>query len=150
MHSRRGIDPTATPAPAPVADAPKGGAFGLGFEKDVPKAFSPLAFATSAVVASRLAHDVIYHGVTLQSLKVVLAGFAVLVIAIRVAPLLALVGPLAAAKRRALLDCGALVGEHGRLLRRRWILGEAPKGDALLSTQVPIKEILKKIVGALL
>ena len=172
------------------------GAGGLGFLKDMPKAFSLLAFATSAVVASRLAHDVIYHGVSLLSLKVVLGGFVVLVIAICIAPLLALVRPLAAAKRRALLEYGALVGEHGRLVRRRWILGEPPADDALLqapeigpvadtlalyeavrrmkpvpfgkstllgiavptlipilvllSTQVPIKEVLKKIVGALL
>jgi hypothetical protein len=172
------------------------GAGGLGFLKDVPKAFSLLAFATSAVVASRLAHDVIYHGVTLQSLKTVLACFVVLVVVICVAPLLALAGPLAAAKRRALLEYGALIGKHGRLVRRRWILGEAPADDGLLqaaeigpvadtlamyeavgrmravpfgkstllgiaiptlipivvllSTQVPIKEVLKKIVGALL
>ena len=172
------------------------GAGGLGFMKDLPKAFSLLAFATSAVVASRLAHDVIYHGLTLQSLKVVLTAFVVLVVAICVAPLLALAGPLAAAKRRALLEYGALVGKHGRLVRQRWILGEAPADDALLqapeigpvadtlalyeavgrmkavpfgkstlvaiavptlvpivvllSTQVPIKEVLKKIVGALL
>jgi hypothetical protein len=148
------------------------GAGGLGFVKDMPKAFSLLAFATSAVVASRLAHDVIYHGVTLQSLKVVLTGFVALVVVICVAPLLALAGPLAAARRRALLEYGALVGEHGRLVRRRWILGETPADDALLqapeigpvadtlalyeailvllSTQVPIKDVLKKIVGALL
>ena len=172
------------------------GAGGLGFLKDLPKAFSLLAFATSAVVASRLAHDVIYHGVPLISLKVVLTGFVLLVIFVCIAPLLALVRPLAAAKRRALLEYGALVGEHGRLVRRRWILRETPADDALLrapeigpvadttaiyeavrrmrplpfgkstllgiavptlvpilvllSTQVPIKEILKKILGALL
>jgi hypothetical protein len=169
---------------------------GLGFAKDIPKAFSLFAFAVSAVVASRLAHDVIYHGVSVLSLKVVLGGFVALVVGICIAPLLALVGPLAAAKRRALLEYGALVGEHGRLVRRRWILGEKPADDALLqaveigpvadtlalyeavgrmkavpigkstllgiaiptlipivaliSTQVPIKEVLKKIVGALL
>ncbi len=172
------------------------GAGGLGFLKDLPKAFSLLAFATSAVVASRLAHEVIYHEVSLLSLKVVLSGFVLLVVVICIAPLLALVGPLAAAKRRGLLEYGALVGEHGRLVRRRWILREAPEDDALLqapeigpvadtlalyeavarmkpvpfgkstllgiavptlipilvllSTQVPIKEVLKKIVGALL
>jgi hypothetical protein len=148
------------------------------------------------VVASRLAHDVIYHGVAVQSLKVVLTGFVVLVVVICIAPLLALAAPLAAAKRRALLEYGALVGKHGRLVRQRWILGEAPTDDAvlqapeigpvadtlalyeavgrmkavpfgkstllgiavptlipilvLLSTQVPIKDVLKKIVGALL
>ena len=172
------------------------GAGGLGFVKDLPKAFSLLAFATSAVVASRLAHDVMYHGVTVQSLKGVLGAFVVLLIVICVAPLLALAGPLAKAKRRALLEYGALVGKHGRLVRQRWILGEAQADDALLqapeigpvadtlalydavrrmrplpfgkstllalavpalvpilvllSTQVPIKEVLKKIVGALL
>lgn len=169
---------------------------GLGFVKDIPKAFGLLAFATSAVVASRLAHDVIYHGVAVQSLKGVLGAFVVLVVVVCVAPLLALAPPLARAKRRGLLEYGALVGEHGRLVRRRWILGEKPADDALLqapeigpvadaqvlydavrrmrpvpfgkstliglavptlvpilvllSTQVPIKEVLKKIVGALL
>ena len=172
------------------------GAGGLGFMKDMPKAFSLLAFATSAVVASRLAHDVMYHDVSLMSLKVVLGGFVVLVVVICIAPLLALARPLAAAKRRALLDYGALVGKHGRLVHRRWIRGETTADDALLqapeigpvadtlalyeavgrmkavplgkstllgiavptlipivvllSTQVPIKEVLKKIVGALL
>jgi hypothetical protein len=172
------------------------GAGGLGFLKDMPKAFSLFAFAISAVLASRLAHDVMYHDVSVLSLKVVLAGFVLLVVAVCVAPLLALVGPLAAAKRRALLEYGALVGEHGRRVRRRWILRETPEDDALLqapeigpvadtaaiyeavsrmravpfgkstllgiavptllpilvllSTQVPIKEVLKKIVGALL
>jgi len=147
-------------------------------------------------VASRLAHDVLYHGVTLTSLKLVLTGFVVIVVALCVAPLLALAGPLAAAKRRALLEYGALVGKHGRLVRQRWILGEPPAEEpllqapeigpvadtlalydavrrmnvvpfgkstvlgiavptlipiiVLLSTKVPIKEVLKKIVGALL
>jgi len=169
---------------------------GLGFVRDMPKAFSLMAFAVSAVVASRLAHDVIYHDVSIQSLKGVLGGFVLIVVVLCVAPLLALVGPLAAAKRRALLDYGALIGRHGRLVRQRWILGEAPVEDGLLqapeigpvadtltvyeavrsmrpvpfgkstliaiavptllpilvllSTQVPIKEVLKKIVGALL
>ena len=172
------------------------GAGGLGFVKDMPKAFSLLAFATSAVVASRLAHDVMYHDVSLLSLKVVLGGFVVMVIAVCVAPLLALARPLAAAKRRGLLEYGALVGKHGRLVRQRWILGETLADDGLiqapeigpvadtlalydavrrmqavpigkstvigiaiptlvpilvlLSTQVPIKEVLKKIIGALL
>ncbi len=172
------------------------GAGGLGFVKDMPKAFSLMAFAVSAVVSSRLAHDVIYHDVSLQSLQAVLVGFVVLVVVICIAPLFALVAPLAAAKRRALLEYGALVGQHGRLVRQRWILGETLADDsllqaqeigpvadtvglyeavvrmkplpfgkstllgiavptlipivALLSTQFPIKEVLKKIVGALL
>jgi hypothetical protein len=100
------------------------GAGGLGFLKDMPKAFSLLAFATSAVVASRLAHDVMYHGVTLMSLKVVLTGFVVLVVAICSAPA-GLARPLAAAKRRA-LSVQRPRRQTGRMVRQRWILGEAP------------------------
>jgi hypothetical protein len=40
--------------------------------------------------------------------------------------------PLAAVKRRALLEYGTLVAEHGRLVRRRWILREAVEHDAPL------------------
>jgi hypothetical protein len=173
------------------------GAGGLGFLKDLPKAFGLPAFAASAVVASRLAHDVLLHDVSLASLKTVLAGFVVLTVLLCVAPLLAVAGRLAAAKRRGLLEYGALVGEHGRLVRRRWILNEKVPAEAtllhapeigpvadtialydavgrmkpvpfgkstvlgilvptlvpilvLLSTQMPFKEVLKKIAGALL
>jgi len=47
------------------------------------------------------------------------------------APLLVFAGPLAAAKKRAELEYGALVGRHGDLVRKRWILRE-PIGDASL------------------
>jgi len=172
------------------------GAGGLGFLSELPKAFSLFAFATSAVLTSRLAHDVLYHGVSVLSLKGMLVGFLVLVTAICVSPLLPLARVLASAKRRALLEYGALIGQHGRLVRRRWILGESSGDDgvlqapeigpvadtlaiyeavrrmkpvpfgkstlfgiavptlipilALLSTQVPIKDVLMKIVGGIL
>jgi hypothetical protein len=167
------------------------GAGGLGFVKDMPKAFSLLAFATSAVVASRLAHDVIYHGVTVQSLKGVLGAFVCWSLRTSVSRLSSPSG--APASRPA--DTAPWSAAR-RLVRRRWILGEKPADDALLqapeigpvadtlalyeavsrmkpvpfgkstllgiavptlipilvliSTQVPIKEVLKKIVGALL
>jgi hypothetical protein len=120
----------------------------------------------------------------------------VVLVGICLAPLLAFIGPLAAAKRRALLEYGALVGEHGRLVRRRWILGETVAEDRVLqapelgpvadtqtlyeavkkmrvmpvgksslsaialpalipiallfSLQIPIKDLLMKLVGTLL
>jgi hypothetical protein len=172
------------------------GAGGLGFLERLPKAFSLFAFAISAVLASRLAHAVVYHGVNVQSLKGLLVVFLAVLIGICLAPLLTFIGPLAAAKRRALLEYGVLVGEHGRLVRRRWILGETEADDPVLqapelgpvadtltlyeavkkmrvmpigkpsllaiafpalipiamlfSIQVPIKDLLMKIVGTLL
>jgi hypothetical protein len=38
-------------------------------------------------------------------------------------PLLAFTGPLKSAKKRALMEYGALVGRHGRLVHERWIEG---------------------------
>lgn len=172
------------------------GAGGLGFLERLPTAFSLFSFAVSAVLSSRLAHSVVYHGVGVQSLKGVFAVFLIVILAICIAPLLSFIGPLAAAKRQALLEYGALIGEHGRLVRRRWILGETdlddrvlqapelgPVADTLtlyeavkkmrvapvgkpallavavpalipilgvLSIQIPIKDLLKQIVGTLL
>ncbi|MBS1213776.1 MAG: hypothetical protein H6R26_2393 [Proteobacteria bacterium] len=168
---------------------------GLGFLEKLPMAFSLFAFALSAVIASRLAHEVIYHGVHVQSLKAQVGLFLVVLILLCLAPLIVFIPVLARAKRRALIDYGALVGEHGRLVHRRWILREklddqplleapeigpvadtvslyesvarmrvAPIGKsallaialpaaipmlALFATEVPIKELLMKVLGTL-
>jgi hypothetical protein len=111
------------------------GAGGLGFLGRLPSAFSLFAFAVSAVLSSRLAHGVVYHGADLQALKTMLTVFLVLLVAICLAPLLTFIGPLARARRRALLEYGTLIGNHGRLVRRRWILGETEVDDPLLHAE---------------
>jgi hypothetical protein len=106
---------------------------GLGFLGRFPKAFQPVVFAASAVLASGWAHQALYHGVPAQSLRAPMITFVVLVSLLVLAPLLVFVPPLLAAKRRALLEYGRLVGRHGRLVRRRWILGETVVDDGLLA-----------------
>ena len=108
---------------------------GLGFLERLPKAFSLFAFALSAVLASRLAHDVIYHGVHVMSLKLEVVVFLILLVILCLTPLMVFIPKLAAAKKQALLDYGALVGEHGRLVHRRWILGESLDDPSLLEAQ---------------
>lgn len=108
---------------------------GLGFLEKLPSAFSLFALAVSSVLASRLAHQVVYHGVHVQSLKGMLAAFLIIMTGLCLTPLLVFIGPLAAAKRQALLEYGTLVGQHGRLVRRRWILGETLDDDSLLDAQ---------------
>lgn len=107
---------------------------GLGFLEKLPMAFSPFAFAfaVSAVVASRLAHEVVYHGAHVQSMKPLAVVFLVAIVLLCLAPLLVFIPTLSGAKRRAVLEYGALVGEHGRLVRRRWISGEPPQEHPLL------------------
>jgi hypothetical protein len=105
---------------------------GLGFLESMPAAFSLVILALSAVFAAGWAHDVLYHGVNVASLKVPVAGFLVLVALVFLAPLLMFGAPLRRAKRAALLEYGALVADHGRKVHRRWIEKKPVEDDALI------------------
>jgi hypothetical protein len=97
---------------------------GLGFLVGFPVAFAPVVLALSAVTAAMLAHDVVHHGVSVKTLHLQMAAFAVTVVIVFLLPMLAFAGALSRAKRQALLDYGALVGQHGRLVHQRWIEGK--------------------------
>lgn len=105
---------------------------GLGFLEDIPMIFSPVVLAMSAVIASRWAHDVLYHQIQLNSLKIPLAVFVVAMMIMFLAPLTFFSRSLRRLKGHSLLDYGALVGKHGRLVRRRWIVGEEISEPPLL------------------
>jgi hypothetical protein len=97
---------------------------GLGFLEDFPAIFSPVVFAISAVIASRWGHDVLYHQAQVASFKVPLAVFVISMLVLFLAPLTFFSRSLRRLKHHSLLDYGALVGQHGRLVRRRWIASE--------------------------
>ena len=105
---------------------------GLGFVEKFPMAFFLVTLALSSVIASRWMHDMVYHDLTLASFKAPFVAFVVLWSALLLLPLLMLAPRLAAMKRQALRQYGALIGEHGRLVHRRWILGEPVPPTELL------------------
>jgi hypothetical protein len=169
---------------------------GMGFSAYLPVAFSPVVLGIGCVLGAHWAHDLVYHDATVQAIKWQMGAFVVVALLLFLSPLLAFAGPLGRAKRQALLDYGALVGAHGRLVRRRWIEGREIEDDAVLGApelgpvadtatlyeavenmrpiplskrtvaplalaavlpmlvvvaiQVPIVEILKKLLGALI
>jgi hypothetical protein len=106
---------------------------GLGFIESTPAAFALVILAFSAVASAGWAHDVLYHGVNVMSLKVPVAVFLVFVATMFLSPLVVFAGPLRRLKRVALLDYGALVADHGRTVHRRWIEKRAVEDDALIS-----------------
>lgn len=106
---------------------------GLAFLEEMPAAFSLVVLACSAVIASRWAHDVLYHSVHVGSLRLPAIAFLVLVLLVFLAPLFVFAPRLARTRRIALHEYGALVGEHGRLVRRRWIERRPITDEALLS-----------------
>ncbi|MCU0736389.1 MAG: hypothetical protein MUF20_12885 [Methylotetracoccus sp.] len=109
------------------------GAGGLRFIERFPRAFSPVLLGISSVMAAKWAHDVVYHGTDVQSLRVNMISLAVVLLVIFSAPYLMWIGRLLSAKKQALLDYGALVGDHGRLVRRRWIEKGAVDDEAILA-----------------
>ncbi|MGH7332602.1 MAG: hypothetical protein ACREKS_07600 [Candidatus Rokuibacteriota bacterium] len=109
------------------------GCGGLGFLQTLPTAFAPVILAASTVLAARWGHDVLYHALPVESLRVSMGLFVVLVLLLFLAPLLVFVPKLAALRRQSLLAYGALVGRHGHLVEQRWIRGEAVEDRGLLA-----------------
>jgi len=105
---------------------------GLGFLETLPGAFAPVTFALSAMLASRWAHEIVYHGQTLNMLKLPAATFVIVwSLLLLLVPFVPFVPELHAAKRTALLSYSVLMAEQGRLVRRRWVDGTT-KVDAPL------------------
>lgn len=109
------------------------GAGGLGFLERFPQPFSPVLLAISVVASAKWAHDMLYHGKDIRLLQSDMIGLALVLLLIFGAPYLVWVGTLLRARKRALLEYGALVGEHGRLVRRRWIDKDTVDDDKLLA-----------------
>ena len=97
---------------------------GLGFLEDIPLIFSPVIFASSAVLASRWGHEVFYHDVDVYSFAIPLGVYVAIIVILFLGPLVVFTPILHRFKRRSLLEYGALVGQHGRLVKRRWIYQE--------------------------
>jgi hypothetical protein len=105
---------------------------GVSFVERLTFVFSPVAFAVSAVAAAAFAHEVLYQGATVAFIKGELIATAVLVSAVFLAPFVPLAMPLGKIKRDGIRDYGRIVGRHGRLVHRRWILGEEIGEPAIL------------------
>jgi hypothetical protein len=106
---------------------------GLGFAESFPLLFAPVVLAIGAVLAAGWAHDVVYHGLDVHSLRVEMAAFLAISLALFLSPVFAFAAPLRRAKKQALLDYGALVGRHGRLVHERWIEGRTVRDEPVLA-----------------
>lgn len=105
---------------------------GLGILEHFPKIFAPVVLACAMVVAGKMAHDVIYKGVYVESLEMLMIAFVILALAVFLSPQFVFIGPLVRAKKRALLDYGVLINVFGKLVHERWIEGKDTKDHPLL------------------
>ena len=97
------------------------GVAGLGFLEYYPRAYALVGLSISSVIASGWAHDVVYHGQDVHALFKFVGALIVAWLIVLLLPLMVFCPQLIAAKRRAKEEYGRIVGEHGRLVRERWI-----------------------------
>ena len=105
---------------------------GLGFVGGFPVLFAPFAFALSSILASKWAHDIVWHGAHVQNFKLLAGLFLAVILLVCLSPLAVFLPLLKRAKRKALADYGTLIARHGRLVRSQWIEGQPPADRSLL------------------
>ncbi|HKC45662.1 MAG TPA: hypothetical protein VKC64_17660 [Burkholderiales bacterium] len=105
---------------------------GLGFVEKFPAAFSIVVFVIAMVIAGGWGHDAEFHSLDVHSLYPMMAAALVIALLVFLSPYLALAGPLARAKKQALLDYATMVARHGWAVRSKWILGDAKVDEPLL------------------
>lgn len=108
---------------------------GIGFIKKLPRGFTLATLALSAMMASRWAHEIVYHGALLTSFQMPVIAYVVLWSFALMLPLFALTPALYVARKRALPAYAALVGEQAQLIQRRWIERKPVDDPTLLEAE---------------
>jgi len=104
---------------------------GMGFLELVSYALAPLLLAQGVALAGLIADQIFFAGAKLPAFKLELVGLvAVLVFAV-LGPLLVFSPQLVAARRRGMLEYGALAQRQVRELEDKWLRGGAPAGEPL-------------------
>jgi hypothetical protein len=107
------------------------GCGGMGFLELVSYALAPLLLAQGVSLAGLIADQIFFAGAKLPAFKLELVGLvAVLVFAI-LGPLLVFSPQLAAARRRGMLEYGALAQRQARELDDKWLRGDEAAGEPL-------------------
>jgi len=107
---------------------------GLGFIGDTQRMFWGIVVAVSAAAAAVLANEVVYAGVPLKGYQFAIAGYAVVMLFVFLAPLLMFTPQLVEAKDKSLREYGSLAVAHNHMFHRKWVHGENPGADPVLGT----------------
>jgi len=110
------------------------GVGGLGFLSKTVHAFTLLAVAHAAMVASLIANRIFHLGAGLLEFKVEIAVMLVFVLAVVLAPLLVFAPQLAQVKRTGLREYGTLAERYVREFDTKWLRGGAPAGEAFVGS----------------
>jgi len=99
-----------------------------------PRGAGPVAAAPSTSVAAAAANRILYSGAALKDHQAALAAFAVLSIAVGVAPLIAFTPALVRLRQAGVLTYGRLATDYVQSFERKWLDPKAPRDELLLGS----------------
>jgi len=107
---------------------------GLAFLSLSVTAFLPLITAHGVLLSAVIANAIFYGGATLPDFKIPIAILVVVIAAVMIGPLMVFAPQLARAKRKAILEYGALGQQYVREFDTKWIRGGAPHDEPLIGS----------------
>jgi hypothetical protein len=105
---------------------------GLGFLGMTPIAFTPIAFATGAVIGSVWRDEILHGGAQLSSLKLPAIVLVVIIAIIALGPLVFFVPKLAALRRRGILEYSIIGQIQSTEFHEKWILNRGANEAELI------------------
>jgi hypothetical protein len=105
---------------------------GLAFLSGVGDTFSPVAMAHGALVAGIIANRIYFNGATLLDFKPDLAGVAVVMLLMILAPLLVFSPALESARRKGVREYGSLAGRYVREFDQKWLRDKTQPSEPLI------------------
>ena len=107
---------------------------GLGFLANTVFAFSVLLVAHGAMLAAQIANRIFFAGASLVDFKEEIFVVVVFLLCLVFGPLLVFSPQLSRAKRRGLLEYGALAERYVRDFDGKWLRGDAQQGEPLMGS----------------
>jgi hypothetical protein len=105
---------------------------GLGFLGMTPLAFTPISFATAAVIAATFRNQILHKGAHLASFAIPAIVLVALVAVVALGPLVFFVPRLAAVRRKGILEYAVLGQMQSTEFHEKWILNRAGREEELL------------------
>jgi hypothetical protein len=107
---------------------------GLGFLSNTVAAFVPLAAAQGALLSGQIANHIFYLQAALPQFKLEIGVMVVFMLFLAPAPLLVFAPQLVHARRKGVLEYGALAQRYVHEFDAKWLRGGAPADEPLLGS----------------
>ncbi len=107
---------------------------GLGFLGEANRLFAVFIFAYAATGAGVFARELLFEKVPIQSFQIPVAAYVVISLLLFLGPLFMFAPALLRTRRLGLHQYSTLGAKLGRLYDQKWVKGNHPAGESLLST----------------